>query len=651
MSDQISEGISKEGALRDRYLALIDQIIETTLKGQIRSKEQVYQRLVQEVSPGTGEIFERCLDERVSGTQAQINAAVDESKKAKPERILRALKTIQGEWERYQKDYQATAAISSKAQAILNAEPGERLLVWLRAIDANQPNSLTLEQLKQLAADLERTVDAQPTIELTQLNIGLTQEAHQLINGIKNGLIAWHQLEDHLLDWMYEQNRQLGFEGVPGQQGPWAGWAKQVANPVVKQLFQTLALNQSIADFVGQQQHMKVSDWVELAIVLPYIQRGLVAWFEKQPYDSKWGTKQAIATFLTFAALWCQLSEGLERAINLEVDNRQQLTQGCFQVALQILRTFSQRPYFPLYGGVFALFSGSYLRDTLSYLDEPLRQAEGTQEKARILTLLGYSHRAAGQNERAMAFHQRALDIAQEAGDTTCVIANLNHLSRTYIAQKNFPDAISHSQRALVLARQNGDRLGEANALTNLGYSEVLNARHQQQMEPEAYETAIGYLEQGLRLSEQSTNSFPDSFAARQSQALCYNSLGIAHVVLGQLQPALSYLENGVQAANFSGDLYLLGLNFSFLAEVTYALSDRDRAIHAAALGMYLLEQIHSDEWRQAAGLLSIIQGQLGEEGFLKALAQHRSKIISIIGVDGYDHLPELLSEYQRSLE
>ncbi|MGA7933407.1 MAG: tetratricopeptide repeat protein, partial [Kovacikia sp.] len=275
----------------------------------------------------------------------------------------------------------------------------------------------------------------------------------------------------------------------------------------------------------------------------------------------------------------------------------------------------------------------------------------GTQEKARILTLLGYSHRAAGQTERAMAFHQRALEIAQEAGDTPCVIANLNHLSRTYIAQKSFPEAISFSQRALVFARQNGDRLGEANALTNLGYSEVLNARQQEQVDPESYETAIEYLKQGLKLSEQSTNSFPDSFAARQSQALCYNSLGIAHVILGQLQPALSYLEQGVQAANFSGDLYLLGLNFSFLAEVTYALGDPDRALPAAALGMYLLEQIHSDEWRQPAGLLSIIQGQLGEEGFLKALAQHRAKMLPIIGVDGYDYLPALLEEYRRSLD
>jgi len=637
--------------LRDRYLALIDQIVESTLKGQVRSKEQVYQQLVQEVSPGTGEIFERCLEERASGTQSQITNAADELKKAKAERVMRALKTIQSEWDRYQKEHQATAAISSTAQAILSAEPGERLLVWLRAINGNQPNSLTSDQLKQLAVDLERGVSANPNPELTKMNIGLIQEVYQLTTGIKNGLTSWQQLKDYLIAWIYEQNRQLGFEGIPGRQGPWQFWAKQVSSPLLKQLFQTLGLNQSVVDFVAKQKQVSLSDWVDLAIVLPNMQRGLVTWFEKQPYDSKWGTKQAIATFLTFASLWCQFFQGFDRNQHLTIEDRQQLTRGSFQVALQILRAFSQRSYFPLYGGVFALFSGTYLQDTLTYLDESLRQAEGTQEKARILTLLGYSQRAVGRDDRAIAFHQQALEIAQEAEDTPCAIANLNHLSRTYIAQKNFPEAISHSQRALVLARQGGDRLGEANALTNLGYSEVLNARQQEQVEPEAYETAIEYLKQGLRLSEQSNNSLLDTFTARQSQALCYNSLGIAHVVLGQLEPALAYLEKGVQAANFSGDLYLLGLNFSFLAEVENALGDRNRAILSAALGMYLLEQIQSGEWRQPAGLLSILQGQLGEDGFRNVLTQHRLQIIAIIGIDGYDHLPALLETYRRSLD
>ena len=76
------------------------------------------------------------------------------------------------------------------------------------------------------------------------------------------------------------------------------------------------------------------------------------------------------------------------------------------------------------------------MRSTLRYFDEPLKQVEGTQEKARILTLLGYSLQALGQNEPAKAFAQQAMEIAQAQGDIQCEIANLNHLSRACVTQK-----------------------------------------------------------------------------------------------------------------------------------------------------------------------------------------------------------------------
>lgn len=89
-------------SLSDRYFALIDQIVDITLKGKLRSKEQIYQQLVRDVEAGTGEIFERCLATRLEETQARLNTG-DELKQAKASRILRALQAIQGEWERYTK--------------------------------------------------------------------------------------------------------------------------------------------------------------------------------------------------------------------------------------------------------------------------------------------------------------------------------------------------------------------------------------------------------------------------------------------------------------------------------------------------------------------------------------------------------------------
>ena len=265
---------------------------------------------------------------------------------------------------------------------------------------------------------------------------------------------------------------------------------------------------------------------------------------------------------------------------------------------------------------------------------------EGTEDKARILTLLGYSQRTAGDYEKAIAFHEEALEIAIAADDYACEVASLNHLSRTNVNLKNYSEAINYSQRALIAARQVGDKLGEANASVNLGYAKVFAARQLDSMAAEDYSEAVRYLEQGVELAQKQGDS--------QSQAFGNTSLGIAYVVLEQPTSAIASLTKGAELAQYSRDVYLQGLSFSYLAEAYYSIEDRAAAITYGSLGMYLLNQINSVEWRQVAGLLSILQGQIGEE-FNNILGQQRSQIISLIGVDGYDYLPKLLEEYKNN--
>lgn len=625
MSDAIS--------LRDRYLGLIEEIVQATLKGKIRSKEQVYQLLRQGISTGTGEIFERCLDEQINTTQQQIDHPVSEIKQAKATRTLRAIGTISSEYTRLQEQNRVLDVITTTTEAIITTPASERFTTLLGVIDPNRQQVLNLQQLAQLAKTLQQSsanVDAEKQKEIAQLSQGITA-----------GLASWQRLEEHLVSWIYDQNRgTIGFDGLPEQRGPWGVWAKQVNSALPQSLFQTLARNQSLNEWLNNKPSLELGDWVELAVILQCLQRGLVSWFDKMVYDSKVGAKLSISTFIVFAVIWSQLASALSQIATST--RKEALINGCFQVSLQILRAFAQRDYFPLYGGVFASLSGSYLRDAMSYLDEPLRRVEGTQEKARILTLLGYSVRAQGQYDRANSFHQQALEIAREAGDKTCEIANLNHLSRLCVQEKNYAQAISYSQRALMFSRSTGDKLGEANALANLGYSEVFQAKEQDLVESEVYESAIQYLEQGLQVSERLED--------RQSQAMCFSSLGIAYVVIEQPQKAIIYLEKGWLAAQFSGDLYLQGVNLAYLSQAYYSLQSFEPAIFSGSLGAYLLEQIGSNEWRKPAGLLIILQGQLGMEAFQALLGTQRAKIIPVVGVDGYDYIPQLLAKYRDSM-
>lgn len=195
--------------------------------------------------------------------------------------------------------------------------------------------------------------------------------------------------------------------------------------------------------------------------------------------------------------------------------------------------------------------------------------------------------------------------------------------------------------------------MGQANALANLGYSQVFQAREMTQVDAdiyETYETAIGYLEQGLQLSTNLADLPADAFTYRQTEALCASSLGIAYVLLDKPQKALPNLVVGFKAAEFSGDLYLQGLNYAYLAQTYWSLNQFEPAMVTGFLGMYMLEQIGSNEWRQPAALLTILQGQSGANAFNDFLQEHRKNFISVIGVDGFDHLGVLLEKYQRSL-
>jgi tetratricopeptide (TPR) repeat protein len=617
--------------VRDRYLQTIDEIASRILTGkQIISKEYIYQILVERIELGTSEIFEGCLSQTVQGIEREIASQADEVKQAKLKHKLNALAWIQTALGNLQDERQAVAAVNATIDRIVTAAPNERLNTLLQALDPNQERKLERAQIELMIKSLQSvaTVNLEPA-DFEQLK--------QLALGLDRGLKSLPALEPHLVSWIYESGQQIGFGGAT-ENGPWSLWARQVANPFIQALFATIGRQQSISDRCAAQATGDEGAWTELAIVLQSIQLALVAWFDGQMYDRVWGQRMAFSTLITFAAIWCELANGIGRATGVNSGHREAIAKACFQVTLQILRTAAQRPNFPLYGGIFAAFSGETLRDTLSYFDLPLKQVAGTQEKGRLLTILGYSQQALGQIDRSIDLHQEALVIANQAGDRPCEIANLNHLSRIAIGQKDYPQAISYSQRALILARQTGDKLGEANALTNVGYSEVLAAHAIDLMDEDVYEQNISYLDRGLKLAE--------TLDDKQSLALGYHSLGLAYLTIQQPEKAIEYLQLGTKAAQAVGDLYLQGLNLTYLAEAHHSLEKPKTAIFYSCLAMYQLHQIGAKEWRQGASLATVLQGQLGQEQFNEVLTQYRPNLIPAIGVDGYDYLPQLMTKY-----
>jgi len=607
----------------ERYRAFVEDIITGTLKGRIASKEQVYRLLSDELKGGVGEIFERCLLERQAQVAEQQKSGT-EMQQAKALRQSRALKVLAGAWEGWQKDNQAKNASAAAIAQLQAASPEDRLSELFQILDPNQTYVFNRKQIRLLADDLKEA----------------DSELQPLARGLDQGLKSFAAMEPHLIGWMYDApQRAVGFESSRQQVSPWKYWSQKTSSSLAQELFAGQVENRSAFELAETQTNVDLAAWLELAILLRGMQGGLIAWFDKQPYSLTGGRNLAAMTFLTFAQLWSELSGGFGENEQLPDSQAEALARAAFQVSLQILRAFAQRDTFPLYGGVLASFSGENFRETMGYLDQPLRALENTQEKARILTLVAYSQGWIGDIETSLELHYEALELSQTAGDQRCAIANLNHISRAKLKLQDYEGAIAQGQRALILARQTGDQQGEAQAIVSTGYSEVQQAQAQERPDVDRLALTVEQLRQGLQRAEK--------VGDRVSQTLCSSGLGQAYLLLGRNRAAQEALELAIKLALQTGNSELHSFCRMYLAEALYQQNEETEALYQACLGMYLLDQRGAADWRQAAGIVSIIQGKRGEEGFEQALQSRRSELIGLIGVDGFDYLPKLLEKYR----
>ena len=102
----------------ERYFIFVDRIIINIENGKLLSKEHVYRILSESLESGTGEIFERALEEQANLLQANFAAQTDEVKQAKANQKLRAMKILKDAWEQWQNNYQVQDTCSRGLQTI-----------------------------------------------------------------------------------------------------------------------------------------------------------------------------------------------------------------------------------------------------------------------------------------------------------------------------------------------------------------------------------------------------------------------------------------------------------------------------------------------------------------------------------------------------
>jgi CHAT domain-containing protein len=128
---------------------------------------------------------------------------------------------------------------------------------------------------------------------------------------------------------------------------------------------------------------------------------------------------------------------------------------------------------------------------------------------------LGIAYRNLGQYQKAIEFHQQFLTIAREIGDRDGEAASLNNLGIAYKSLGQYRQAIEFYQQSLAIAREIGDKESEGLTLSNLGV--LLVKQNQPELAIIFYKQSVNVREairQDIRgLSKEQQQSYTETIA------------------------------------------------------------------------------------------------------------------------------------------
>jgi len=190
-----------------------------------------------------------------------------------------------------------------------------------------------------------------------------------------------------------------------------------------------------------------------------------------------------------------------------------------------------------------------------------------------------------GHYPEAVSIHTHALHAARDAGDPVGEAAALTNLGFVYRRQGRYQQAAEHHQQALALFREIGNRAGEAAALTNLGFVYRRQGRYQQ---------AVEHHQQALALFREICN--------RAGEAEALNGIGETHYATGHHDQAHAHHTAALTLATQIGDRYEQARAHDGLAHTHHATGDLDQARHHwcqalalyTALGVPEAEDVHA---------------------------------------------------------
>ena len=559
--------------------------------------------------------FEEYLIRFASGAIPEAERAYGGPKKKRiPSQLT--LDKILKTWEKLKVKVQQERGLRALVKQLAASDTGQELVTLFNALDPQTSPELNFQtpgRLLELSKLLKQKAQAlqEDPAKFTSLD--------QLAAGLADGIQAAEEVQRSVLTWIYEpQTPRMSFALPPS---PWRSWSQGFSHPLNRALFEALDRSE-VQNFVGVYgNQIDLKSWVELSLLLRYTEFTLLEVFDQRVMNEKETERLAVSTFLTIISIWSELAFYLQ-------SSNPAFSASAFQMALYILRSFAQRSYFPRYGLILLSLSGGAVGEAIAHLAEPLRETVASADMAKIYNLLGFTFRFAGRTEEAKSFLERAISWSRAAQDSATEAACTTNLGCILQDAGQTREAITLHERALVLVRMVGDPRGEAYIKAHLG--QALGAVYRY---PEALELLERSLETAQNLDDPSCI------------VLALTGLGSVYLEMERPGEALIYLQRSLDLAQGLGDFRSGAQNLLFMAEVYKALEQYPASVLRAAQALSLLASLKATGQRRARGLLTVLQGKIGEEAFAQLLEELKPELEKSLGQGALERLQELWQE------
>ncbi|MET8680110.1 BTAD domain-containing putative transcriptional regulator [Streptomyces sp. NPDC004647] len=216
------------------------------------------------------------------------------------------------------------------------------------------------------------------------------------------------------------------------------------------------------------------------------------------------------------------------------------------------------------------------------------REAGDPQAEGRARIVLAHGHQIGGRFKETQSEAQAALALGQAAGDPIPCCYAPNDLGIIAIYENRHQDAEAHLSQSLSAFRTDGNRPGEASALSNLSRVQL----------------NMGRATHAVELAEQALDIYRElGVTLRMANGLY--ALGLALTELGEHGQALSRLSDALAVFRENRQRFWVGMTLFRLAETHLAAR---RAAQAAAHAEQALTQLRGigGEWRRGNVLTTL---------------------------------------------